>query len=62
MKKNSRLRILIDTENFNKIKRLAQDSNLTISEFCRRAICPPKLDRMTKMIEEIYEKVTKNKV
>jgi len=54
---NSRLRILIDTEIFNKIKKLASDSNLTISDFCRRKLCPPQPDKMEQMIEEIYRKI-----
>jgi hypothetical protein len=59
MKKNSRLRILIDTENFNKIKKFASESNLTLSEFCRKKLCPPQPDRISRMIEEIHEKVVK---
>jgi hypothetical protein len=57
MNKNSRLRILIDTENFNLIKKLAKESNLTISEFCRKKLCPPKPDNLRQMIEEIHEKI-----
>ena len=57
MNKNSRLRILIDTENFNLIKKLAKDSNLTISEFCRKKLCPPRPDSLRQMIEEIHKRI-----
>lgn len=60
MCKNSRLRILVETEKFNLLKKMAEEKNLTLSEFCRRSLFPIKCNKTELMIEEIYNKIVLN--
>ena len=59
MKKNCKLRIIIDTENFNKIKELATQSNLSISELCRQKLMgsPAPLNKTEFMLKAICKRL-----
>ena len=54
MKKNSKLRIVIETEVFDRIKNQAKENEVSISEFCRQKLREPfPLQRIESRLEDL---------
>ncbi|OIO42606.1 hypothetical protein AUJ63_02345 [Candidatus Pacearchaeota archaeon CG1_02_35_32] len=58
MKKNSQIHLYLETELLEKLKKLAEVNNISVSEVCRRKLKDiPQLNRIESLILEIKEKV-----
>jgi hypothetical protein len=50
------IRVLIETETFDSLKKKAKEENLSFSEFCRRKISEPmSLERLEGVLTKFYE-------
>lgn len=58
MKKNSQIHLFIETELLDKIKKQAQERELSISELCRRKVRESlQLEKIEFLLREIHEKI-----
>ena len=57
MRKNSMIRIRIETQNLNKLKEQALANGLTLVEFCRQKLMEScQLDRIEFLLEQVLRK------
>jgi len=62
MKKNAKLRIVMDSEQLEKIRKLATEQKISMSLYCLKKInTPPELARIENMLLNIENKVSKIK-
>lgn len=58
MVKNSMIRVLIETEVLDRLKKKAEQENLPFSEFCRRKLVEPlSLIQLEPILKNFYEEV-----
>lgn len=57
MKKNYHLTIFVETEFVEKLKKQAEDEQITLSELCRKRLRNNKIDKIEFMLSQIYQKV-----
>jgi len=58
MVKNSMIRVLIETEVLDNLKRTAKNENLSFSEFCRRRLLEPQsLAQLELCLKKFYEEL-----
>ena len=64
MNKNSHLQIRIETENLQKLKEIARNSGLSLSNFCRQKLLESQqLDKIEWMLTKIFnEHEKKNRI
>jgi len=60
MKKNAKLRIILDSEYLEKIKQRAKEEKLSISSYCRRKLnTPSEMARIEYLLLELNQKLDK---
>jgi hypothetical protein len=61
MKKNSYLQIRIETENLQKLKEIARNSGLRLSDFCRQKLLESQqLNKIEWMLTKIFDENEKD--
>jgi len=61
MVKNSMIRVLIETEILDKLKKRAKEDNLSFSEFCRRKLVEPiSLVQLEPLLKHFYEELKRS--
>jgi hypothetical protein len=59
MKKNSQLHLYLETDLLDKIKKLAEEHKVPVSEICRRKLKEiPQLNKIEAIVEKLDKKLT----